>query len=63
MATTSESIKSHPIKEGLTTFRHHSKTTRKDLGISVSSDAVQAIFSTATNDESMAQNLGIGFLC
>ena len=63
MATTSESIifKQCPIKEGLANFRHLFITTQKDLSISVSSDAIQAIFSRATN-EGMAQNLGIYFL-
>ena len=62
MATISESIifKQHPIKEGLANFCHLFIMTQKDLSISVSSDAVQAIFSTATN-EGMTNNLGINF--
>lgn len=63
MATTSESIvfEQRPIEEWLANFRHLFITTQNDLSINVSSDAIQDIFSTATN-EGMAKNLGISFL-
>jgi hypothetical protein len=48
MATVSEfdKIRSNPIKDGLGAFRRLFESTRLDLGV-VSSDAVQAVFSTA----------------
>jgi hypothetical protein len=49
MATTSELdiISSNPIKGGLGIFRRLFESTRADLGVADSSDAVQAVFSTA----------------
>ena len=49
MATVSEldNIRSNPIKEGLDPFRRFFESTRVDLGITVSSDVVQAVLSTA----------------
>ena len=37
----------NPIKDGLSAFRRLFESTREDLGVAVSSDAVQAVFSTA----------------
>ncbi|TGO43961.1 hypothetical protein BCON_0689g00010 [Botryotinia convoluta] len=49
MATASEldKIRSEPIKEGLGTFRRRFESIRSDLGIALSSDTVQIVFSTA----------------
>ncbi|KAH8772425.1 hypothetical protein F5882DRAFT_465091 [Hyaloscypha sp. PMI_1271] len=49
MATTSELdiISSNPIKGGLCIFRRLFESTRADLGVADSSDAVQVVFSTA----------------
>ncbi|KAG9237290.1 hypothetical protein BJ875DRAFT_533004 [Amylocarpus encephaloides] len=57
MATVSEqdSTGSNPIKEGLDSFRRFFESTRVDLGVTVSSDAVQAVLSTATT--TVAKNL------
>ncbi|KAH6661767.1 hypothetical protein B0J14DRAFT_707992 [Halenospora varia] len=57
MATTSElsKIKSDPIKGGLDPFRRLFELTRVDLGIAISSHAVQAVFSTAVT--TVAKNL------
>lgn len=50
MATPSELdiINSNPIKNGLSNFRRLFESARADLGVADSSDAVQAVFSTAT---------------
>lgn len=66
MSATSElnTVELHPIEEGLTTFRGLFKTICKDLGdlgVSVSSDAVRVVFSTAT-EEGMTQYLGVTLL-
>ncbi len=49
MATVSEldKIRSNPIKDGLGAFRRLFESTRLDLGVAVSSDAVQAVLLTA----------------
>ncbi|KAI9640307.1 hypothetical protein NHQ30_011357 [Ciborinia camelliae] len=49
MATASEldKIRSEPIKERLGTFCRRFESTRSDLGIALSSDTVQIVFSTA----------------
>jgi len=49
IATASEldKFRSTLIKEGLSAFRCLFESTREDLGVAVSSDAVQAVFSTA----------------
>jgi hypothetical protein len=49
MATVSEldKIRSNPITEGLDPFRRFFELTRVDLGITESSDVVQAVLSTA----------------
>jgi hypothetical protein len=63
MATAFEldKIRSNPIKEGVGTFRRLFESTRSDLGIALSSDTVQIVFSTAAA-AGMAQLLGITFL-
>ena len=49
MATTNELqiIRSNPVNDGLGAFRRLFEVTRVDLGIAVTSGAVQAVFSTA----------------
>ncbi len=63
MATASEldKIRSNPIKEGVGAFRRLFESTRSDLGVALSSDTVQIVFSTVAT-AGMAQILRITFL-
>jgi hypothetical protein len=63
MATASSEldvIDSNPVKKALGTFQRLFESTRADLGVADSSDAVQVVFSTAT--VGMAQIIVVTFL-
>ena len=63
MATTSEldTFRRNPIKERLGAFRRLFESTRSDLGVPLSSNAVQIVFATSAAP-GMAQLLLAGFL-